>query len=371
MGDVLKTFFGGSENSSQSTQSSGPWGPQQEFLTEGFGEARNIYNDQKGTPFYEGDLYAGLNDRQNQGLDALSGWGQGTGQNLAGATSNAALSGLSNTQGLYDFLNNTLSGNQSIGNSQTNQNLSNQGSDLLSQGSAGLSRATENGTASNLAAAQSYVNSDLLNSQIDAVGDDISRNLNENTLTSLNRGASIGGNLNSSRAGLETYEAFDDAQDELARASVDLRSNAYNNGLALAEQGRATDINAGLNTLSTGAGLIGDANANKQFDVNSTLNASGQLNGALGLATNQATAGAALGTDAANNIFNAGSVQQADAQGRLDEAFQQWSGNDTRASDLLNRYWNIVGRPITESQGQSTSHGESNDAVFKKLGSPF
>lgn len=50
------------------TTTASPWAEQAPYLSDAFQSAEGIYNTQKGTPWYQGNLYTGLNDTQHQGI---------------------------------------------------------------------------------------------------------------------------------------------------------------------------------------------------------------------------------------------------------------------------------------------------------------
>src|SRR3546814_13588268 len=49
----------------------GPSSWQKGYLDQAFGEAKNIYGQSAGSPYYQGDTYAGLDDNTKASLDRL------------------------------------------------------------------------------------------------------------------------------------------------------------------------------------------------------------------------------------------------------------------------------------------------------------
>ena len=207
----------------------------------------------------------------------------------------------------------------------TAQQLSDFGSSLTGYGAkAGttmddfLALANGDATAANISAASSYANNPYLDGQIDAVNRDVSRSLAEVTLPGIDRAASGTGNLNSSRAGVAAGIAQRGAEDRMADNAATLRGNAYSQGLTLAQGDRAQKLNA----LSTAAQ---------------------SYQGLAGMGINALSAGADAGYGAYDVINNANALEQADRQGQADADYAKWQGEDTRQSDLLQRYMQIIG----------------------------
>lgn len=92
--------------------------------------------------------------------------------------------------------------------------------------------------------ASRYINNDVLSGQIDAASRDITRNLNENTLTGISSGAAGTGNSGSTRAGIAAGIAMRGAGDRIGDIAASMRGNAYNQGLNIEAQRAAQ--NAGF-----------------------------------------------------------------------------------------------------------------------------
>lgn len=297
-------LFGGSstKTTSNETADSGPSKFQQPYLTGAFNDAQNLYNSQKGTPYYQGETYAGLSDSAKAALQSQIGYAQNTGL------------GTANQLNAY--------GQQMLGYGQKAGDTLNQYLDL----------ANGDATSANIAAANKYAANPFIQDQIDASAKDVTRNLNEDTLPSIDRQASAGGNLNSSRAGVAAGIAQRGAQDKIADISAQLRSQAYSQGLTMAQQDRSNQLNA-----------LGQA-----------------AQGYAGFA-NQGVNALSAGSQAANGAFSAinqaNGILQQDQQGKDDAAFNQWQGQDQREQQLLDNYFKIVGG---NQWGQSaTSSGTS------------
>ena len=295
MGELLS-------GSTKTTTKTEPWKPQGDALKGIFSSAGDIYNNQKGTPYYQGDLYAGLSPET---------------QALLGKT-------------------------QSFANSQGQQNantVTNAGHQMLAQsgvGSGALNQLSINGstdpTQANITAATAYANNPATNGMVDAASRDVVRNLQENELPGVDRGASASGNINSSRAGVASAIAQRGAADRVADISSTIRGNQFNQGLQLAENARQSN--------------------------NNTLGNVAQLgNQGYGLGLEGILQGNNLNISNLNSGISAGQIDQQDRQGQNEADFARWQGQDTRESDLLNRYYGIIGANNwggTQTQKQKT-----------------
>jgi hypothetical protein len=292
-----------------STSTSTPWGPQGDALKGAFGDAQSVYDSQKGTPYYQGNTYASMDPLTSQGIGANAGFATGAG---AGAASDVLASG----------------------------------NPLLAAGGQGLSAyqklagmAGTDPTQGNIASAGAYANNPFLDGQIDAASRDVTRNLNENQLPGLNEAATGSGNMNSSRAGVAEGIARRGAADQIGDIASNMRGQAYQSGLGLAESGRTADMN-GLATAGSGFG--------------STF---GQGLGAIGQ-------GLADTYGNNNQLISGGQLNQQDAQGADTAAFNKWSGNDNRQNDLLNRYMSIIG---SQNWGGSATSTQPGPSMFQTL----
>lgn len=282
-------LFGGSTTTkTNNTVDTGPSKFQQPYLQTAFDAARDNYNSSKGTPFYEGDLYAGMSDGAKGDLSAMRDYATGTGLGTAKQLSEIGTN---------------LAGNSSKAGSILDDYLA------LASGDA---------TADNIKAASAYASNPFLDGQIDAVNRDVARNLAEVTLPTIDRTASGTGNINSSRAGVASGIAQRGAEDRMADNAAALRSQAYQSGLSLAQNDRAQKLNAMGTAANAYTGLAGMG-----------IDALGR--------------GTQAGYGAFNVVNAANQAEQADRQGQLDADYEKWQGQDTREADLLARYYQIIG----------------------------
>jgi hypothetical protein len=306
-------------SSSQTTKTNeqfetGPGKFQLPYLQSAFDAAQSNFNQQNGTPYYQGDTYAGMTDEAKSALSRLKDY--------------ASTYGLGSAQTLSS-LGTSLAGNFS------------KAGDMLGQYTA---MANEDPTQANINAAMSYADTPYLQGQIDAASRDVSRNLMENELPSIDRAASATGNINSSRAGVASGIAQRGAGDRIADISAAMRGNAYSQGLSMAQSDRASRMSA-LGSAATAYGNLGSSGID-----------------ALGRGTD-------AGYAAYGAISGADQAEQADRQGGLDADFAKWQGEDSRTSELLNRYYGIVGSNSWGQQGTSsgTSKTKSKNSIMGTL----
>lgn len=293
-------LFGGSTTTTTNTNfDTGPSKFQKPYLDQAFTGAQSIYNQQAGTPWYQGDLYAGMSDQAKSALQSMYGYAGG---NLGGAQGIAGIG---------------------LGQAQYGANAGGLINDYL--------QASDPNTM--VHQANRYANNPYLNAQIDAVGSDIARNLNENTITGINRGASGGGNINSSRSGIAEGVARRGAAEELSQIASGMRSNAWDQGMGLAQQNAAAKLGAANAYMGLGQQGI-DA----------------------------FRAGTELGYGSFDRQLAAEGMGQQDRQGYLDQDFDQWLGQDERAWDLLNRYYGVVGANQWGQSGTENSKSKSKQS---------
>lgn len=305
-------FSGSTKTTTNQTSDSGPSKFQAPYLTDAFNSAQSIYNSQKDTPYYQGETYASMSPEALAALGAMKDYASGTGLSTA----------------------NTLS---SIGN-----NLSGYAGKAGTTLDDYLALARGDATQANIDAAGKYAANPYLDSQIDAANRDVARSLNEQTLPTIDRTASGTGNINSSRAGVAQGIAQRGAADRMADTAATIRGNAYSQGLSLAQQDRAQQLSALGNASAAYSGLAGQGI--------SALNA-----------------GTQAGYGAYNQIAAANQADQADRQGQDTAAFNKWQGQDQRQSDLLSRYYQIIGaNPWGSSE---TSSGTSKTTSSPGLAS--
>ncbi|WP_375292308.1 hypothetical protein [Sphingomonas melonis] len=308
-------LFSGSKTTTQNQQTdSGPSKFQQPFLQGAFDAAQKEFQGKQGTPFYQGNLYAGMSDSAKASLESLKGYAAGQGLSAAGSLTKLG----SGMAGYGDKAGATL--------------------DQY------LATASEDPTKANMAAASEYAANPYVDGMIDANSRDVVRNLNESTLPTLNRTASATGNINSSRAGVAEGIARRGAEDRVADISASIRGDAYNRGLSLASQDRTQKLNA-MGTAAQGYQGLAQT----------------------GIGALQAGTGAAY--DAYKQIAGADALDQADRQGQADADYKAWQGNDTRGSDLLQRYYGIIGGNSWGSSGSTvgTTIQKENPSLFNSI----
>src|SRR3546814_20198223 len=71
-------LFGGTQKTTTNEKfDTGPSSWQKGYLDQAFGEAKNIYGQSAGSPYYQGDTYAGLDDNTKASLDRLQSYASG------------------------------------------------------------------------------------------------------------------------------------------------------------------------------------------------------------------------------------------------------------------------------------------------------
>lgn len=300
-------FSGSQKTKSESTTDTGPSKFQQPYLQTAFDGAQANYQASQGTPWYTGELYAGMSDQAKADLSATRDYamtnGVGTANQLAGIGTNLV--------GNFDKATSTLDSYLALANGDA--------------------------TSSNIAAAGKYADNPYLDAQIDAVNRDVGRTLNEETLPGIDRQASGTGNINSSRAGVAAGIAQRGAADRMADNAATLRSQAYQSGLTLAQQDRSNQLSALGSAASAYTGLAGQG-----------VSALGQSS--------------QIGLNALDAVNKTNSLEQADRQGQNDADYATWQGNDTRESDLLSRYYNIIGSNSWGQYGTQTGTSKTTSS---------
>lgn len=334
-----------------------PWAEQQPYLIDAWQKAQANFASAQNSPYYQGNLYTGLNDIQKAGLNGVTNWAGTNGGLLAGKTTDAATDAL--TRGGF-FANNALhgaAGNYGAGVGADQSGLMGTfgaqalgGTGQLTDGIwSTLAHAQDDPTKANITAASSYADNPFLQSQIDAALADVTDQLGTG-LVGLNNAASAGGNLNSSRAGAAEAEMRGQAARTIGTLSANMRSDAYKTGLQLAEGARQANaqtnlgaLSAGLNFTGQGMNALNSAQAARNGEIGNRLAANGQLAGQTGLGLQAADLSNNIGLNNAGAVLSAGGVYQTDANNQNQANFQQWQGQDTRSTDLLKRYYEIVG----------------------------
>lgn len=213
--------------------------------------------------------------------------------------------------------------------------------------------------------ASRYINNDVLSGQIDAAARDVTRNLNENTLTGIASGAAGTGNSGSTRAGVAAGIAARGAGDRIGDIAAGLRGNAYNQGLNIEAQRAAQNAgfqqqtnmgnqNAFNNMMQFGAGVGQNAfnsnMQNAQFGANMAQNI-GQSG------VNNMVSGANMMNTGFDTAMNSAQYGQDYNQSLLNYDYRNQSAPYTS----LDFYNNIVGGPnnLSESESESSSKSSS------------
>lgn len=306
-------FSGSTKTKSESTTDTGPSKFQQPYLTSAFDAAQSNYNASAGTPWYQGELHAGMSDQGKADLATTRDYATNNGLGAANQLSTVGTSLLGN----YDKAGSAIDDYTALANGDA--------------------------TAANVKAAGTYADNPYLSAQIDAANRDVGRTLTEETLPGIDRAASGTGNINSSRAGVASGIAQRGAADRMADTAATMRGNAYSQGLNLAQQDRSNQLSALGNVVSARTNLAGQG-------------------------VSALTSGAQIGTNALNTLNSANATEQADRQGADDAAYASWAGNDTRSSDLLSRYYGIIGSNQWGQYG-TTSGTQTQTSTPSILGS--
>lgn len=394
----IGALAGGSKQTTTQTQdqSRTPWGPQQPPLQNALNDATNVYNQRQQQGPYTGQLYAGLTGLQNDALGAANSWATKQGAGLATNDSNAA-SALTSQAGNYAGIagrlanynqpgpDGTLSG--VIGNVATGQTgLNPQLSGALNAAAIGgaqtiggynsgltgvMNSAAKDPTQQLTQDATSYMNSAPVQGAINNVNSQINQTLTEQTVPGLNRQAAMGGNLNSSRAGMAEAQANQGAALAMGNADSSILNNAYNTGLQTAANQRTVGLQAGLGAASAGindnttlantagnqqlnaanqqltaanAGLTQNLNYQKQ-NVDTQLAGNQQLGQGLLYGNMLGNSAGGLAGQNVDLLAGAGGLQQKDNQGNLNQNYAQYQLKNDYGQGILNDYMKTATAP--------------------------
>jgi len=301
-------FLSGSSTTKTETT---PWAPQADALKSIFNSSADLFRSKSGSSWYDGDLYANMDPQTLQAIKSMQGYVDSTGQSNANTLTQAGTGAVNSGQAGF---------NSAMGTAQ--------------------SMYSSDPTQANISAAGQYANNPYLSGAIDAASRDITRNLSENTLPSIDRAASSSGNINSSRAGIASGIAMRGAQDQIGDIASTMRSSAYNSGLNLAESARTANMGAaqgaaGLygTSVGQGAGMIGSGNTMAMGNMQTGI-------------TN-------------------GQLMQQDQQGQLDADLNRWQQNDTRQQSLIDNYYGTVG--ANNWGGTSTQTASSSPSILSAV----
>lgn len=181
-----------------------------------------------------------------------------------------------------------------------------------------------------------FANSDAATGMVNAGMTDIRRGLQENDLPQAQLGAIATGNGDSSRLGARQAILTRGAEDRAGDMSNQIRGSFFNSGVGQYNNDIAAKAGMISNLNSMGAGDLAGANS--------------------------------LGQSGLAGLTQAAGIDQQDQQGGFDAALKQWMGNDTRASELLQRMFGVTGQQVGQAPGitSSNSPGWFNQ-VFKPI----
>lgn len=303
-GAALLGGLGGSQGSGggTTTQSAtrAPWEPQQDYLTYGFGQAKDALGNALKNPVYTGQRVADLNPYRAQGADTLA--------SFANQYFNTANQANQNSMGMM---------NSGAGFGNNAQNIFNRYSGVDPTGQI-------------LNNANQFANNPYVDGMIDASGRDVTRQLNEQTLPGLNRQFSGTGNTNSTRAGVQAAIAERGAADRLADMSSNIRGQFFGKGLDMSQNQYNQDLR---NQLLANEPLLQAFNAGTNGLNRSQELASGffdQLN-------------------AAGNTF------QGQNQAVLDANRAQFNETNQNPLDFINSYMRAVGGDYGGTSNSTTT----------------
>lgn len=222
------------------------------------------------------------------------------------------------------------------------------------------------------------VDNPYLNQQIDAIGADIGRNLNNNVLPGLRSQAIASGGFGGSRQGIAEGLAAQGANQQLAAQAANIRANAYeaaqnrqgtaagnlsNLGFSNANNNANRDLsaqttNAGNQLTASQANAANALNA-QQFNANLGLQNNSQAMQNAGLNVGNLTAGANL----VNSGFNMGNAA-------FGNAFQNAALPSQYGWQNLNNYANVItsGAGLGGTTTGTTSAGGGRNPIASALG---
>lgn len=301
----MGSLFKSRTQTTQAPFESNPWGPQQQYLTQGFSQAQTALDNSLAQNGQITDYTADLNGMQTASAQGLYGVGSGTAQQVGGQMMGAG-GDLSQSLGQY-----AQNANQMFGT-----NMADRAGAVRDQGF-------------------QMADNPYIQGQIDSVARDANQMLSLQS-ADVNSTASGTGNINSTRAGVLDSLNQNAAADRVASVSSQLRGDAFDRGMGL-----ANDMDARV--------------ASERMYANDALGQAGRSGYDLmqgGLDAQRTGFSDALG---------AGSVFQQQNQNEID-------GQRTRSQaelDLVQRYMGIVGGNFG-SQGFQSQVTQS-PSIFQQL----
>ncbi len=294
--------MGGGSQKTTTYQQTDPWAPQQPYLLDATSQAKQIYDDKKGTEGYTGDFVAGYKPTDVSAINSIRDWSTGVGQNAV------------NTQ---------------MGT----------GTDLFTRGAAGMGEvdaglkdfAAKDWTQNHIDNAGRYANNPFMQAMIDASTADAKRTFSEETMRGIDQNAAATGNMNSTRAGIAAGVAQRGLSDFVGNTSATMRGNAWDKGLTMSQGDQQSLL----------AALMG------RGDLAGNMTQAGQS------AMDSAFANEAglLGLNSSVAELNRGNDQAS-----IDNAMSKYEYADGRQARALSDYYGIVGDKLWGS----TSTGFEN-----------
>ena len=338
-GSSSSTPNAGASGSTQTTTTSAPWSGQQPYLTSGFQQAQNLFN-QGGPQYYPGQTYAGPTGLQLQGIqnEADIGLGGTQAQNAA----NPALSNILGNNWLGANPSNSLYQNAASGGMNVNtggyfspiasgQQTNTMGQDTLNQFASGGMLSANNPYFQQMAATTAANVMPQLQSQFDA-----GNRLDSGLAT---RAASEG--LSDSIGGM----AYQNYQQGLGQAQ-----SAASNLSQIGQQNIGNQMQAANALSNLGFGNIGTQLTGAQGLGQNFQGAAGQQLSALGLAPQIGN----MSYQQAGALQDAGQTTQGLNQQAITDAMNRWNYQQQQPYQNLQNYMqNIQGN--YGSQGTSTS----------------
>jgi hypothetical protein len=308
----------GPSQDKQETQQTSPWGPQADALTQAFQQAQSAYGQstQAQAPT---DFIAGANQNQQntyqQAIDFANG--------QAGTAGGQIANGQATTQQGQNGINGALTGLSSFDPSQANN------------------------PQAMIDAANKYASGQDIPAMVKQAMQGATEQARDVTMPGIEMAAANSGNTNSSRAGIADGLVQRGLAEQSANLTGTLKSQAFQNGLTLAQQ-QAQNNNVNQLTALGQQGSLGvnSFNSGNNAVNNGVTNESGVL-----------------------NIGNGGGTgQQQASQSTLDNLLKQYQSGVTSPFDSLNSLMGIIGTQNWGSNSTGTSHTESNPGILGTLG---
>jgi hypothetical protein len=307
-----------STQQTNSSQSTGPWGPQAGTLEQAFADAMNQYQKASGMNA-PANFTAQMTPQQLQTYKSMLGYGganmgnatgvQDTGMNMMGTGANAASGALT-----------------SLG---------------------GFNPAASNNPADLIKSATQFAQGQNIPAQVKAAMQQGVETARDVTLPGMESAAAGNGNINSSRTGLQEGIVQRGLGEQAANLNNSLMGQAFGNGLNLAENQASTNNAQTLQGLNT-AGAIGT-----------------------NLAANGA-AGVGQGINDANGLYalmqGGGAGLQQNNQLGLTNALQKYQAGVSSPFDALNGLMNIIGSRSWGSESNGSSTTTSTPSWMQSIG---